>query len=157
METYSAISLINQFPETKAEIEKFAKLVMEQIDLGEMRDVLTFAARFKALAKLEETLFGNVLFRDAVLEAAEKYGKNFEHGNAKFSIREVGTKYDYASCGDQEWEQLDSSMKMIAERKAARETFLKSITGEMTVFGEDGVQIMPPHKTSTTSVTITIK
>jgi len=48
-------------------------------------------------------------------------------------------------------------MKMIAERKAARETFLKSITGEMTVFGDDGVQIMPPHKTSSTSVTITIK
>jgi len=106
---------------------------------------------------LEETLFGNVLFKDAVLEAAEKYGKSFEHGNAKFAIRENGTRYDYSVCGDVEWEQLDSSMKMIAERKAARETFLKSITGEMTVFGEDGVQIMPPHKTSSTGVTITLK
>jgi len=157
METESALSLLNQMPETKSEIERFAKLVMNQIDLGEMRDVLTFAARFKALAKLEETLFGNVLFKDAVLEAAEKYGKNFEHGNAKFSIREVGTKYDYASCGDVIWEQLDSQMKTLAERKAARETFLKAITGDMTVFGDDGVQIMPPHKTSSTSVTITLK
>lgn len=158
MQTESAISLLNQMPETKSEIERFSRLVLEQIDMGEMRDVLTFAARFKALAKLEETLFGNVLFKDAVLEAAEKYGgKPFEHGNAKFSIRETGVKYDYASCGDTEWEQLDSSMKMIAERKSARETFLKSLTPEMTVFGEDGVQIMQPHKTSTTSVTITLK
>ena len=157
METESALSLLNQMPETKSEIERFAKLVMEQIDLGEMRDVLTFAARFKALAKLEETLFGNILFKDAVLEAAEKYGKSFEHGNAKFSIREVGTKYDYAGCGDVEWERLDSSMKTIAEKKTARETFLKAITGDMTIFGDDGCQILPALKTSSTSVTITIK
>lgn len=155
MET--AISLLNQMPETKAEIESFAKIVMNQIDMGEMNDVLTFAARFKALAALEETLFKNILFKDAVLEAAEKYGKSFEKGNAKFQIAEVGTTYDYSVCGDVEWEQLDSSMKMIAERKKNRETFLKSITPEMTVFGEDGVQIFPPHKKSSTQVKITLK
>jgi hypothetical protein len=153
----SAISLLNQFPETKAEIDNFAKIVIEQIDLGEFQDVLKFAARFKALAKLEEKLFSNVLFKDAVLEAAEKYGKSFEKGNAKFDIRETGVTYDYAGCGDVEWEQIDSSIKVLQERKKERETFLKSITGEMTVFGEDGAQIMPAIKRSSTSVVITLK
>lgn len=155
MET--AISLLNQMPETKAEIDHFAKLVIEQIDLGEFQDVLKFAARFKALAKLEEKLFSNVLFKDAVLEAAEKYGKSFEKGNAKFDIRETGTTYNFNVCGDVEWEQLDSQLKGLSDKKKARETFLKSLTPEMVVFGEDGVMILPPHKKSTTSVVITLK
>lgn len=155
MET--AISLLNQMPETKAEIDNFARIVIEQIDLGEFQDVLKFSARFKALAKLEEKLFSNALFKDAVLEAAEKYGKSFEKGNAKFDIRETGTSYDYACCGDVEWERLDSEIKTLTEKKKARETFLKSITGEMTVFGEDGAQIMPAIKRSITSVVITLK
>jgi hypothetical protein len=153
----SAISIFRKLPETKGQVENYTRLIRESVLNGEV-EPLTFAAHISALEKLFTALKSDILIKDVILAEAEKYGtKQFEHGNAKFQIRETGVTYDFAVCGDVEWDQIDSSIKVLQERKKERETFLKSITGEMTIFGEDGAQIMPAIKRSSTQVVITLK
>lgn len=153
----SAISIFRKLPETKAQIETYARLIKQSVLDGEV-EPLTFAAQVSALEKLFTTLKSDPLIKDTILEAAERYGeKSFEKQNAKFSIKEVGVSYDFAGCDDAEWNKIDSDIKEITEKKKARETFLKSITGEMEIFGSDGVQIMPAIKRSSTQVVITLK
>lgn len=153
----SAISIFRKLPETKEQVENYTRLIRESVLNGEV-EPLTFAAQISALEKLFTALKSDILIKDVILQEAEKYGtKQFEKGNAKYQVREVGVTYDFAGCGDVEWEQIDSSIKVLQERKKERETFLKSITGEMTIFGEDGAQIMPAIKRSSTQVVITLK
>lgn len=154
----SAISLLKQLPETKEEIEKFSKIIISHVENGEVNDLLRYALRFKAIIALGDKLFDNIIFKDAILEEAERHGqKSFEYGNGKFQISEVGTTYKYEFCQDMVWEQLDAQIRTLTDRKKEREAFLKSISPEMTVFGEDGVQLLPPKKESKTQVKITLK
>ncbi len=157
MQEESAISIFRKLPETKAQIDSYTRLIKQSVLDGEV-DPLTFAAQVSALEKLFTALKSDVLIKDVILEAAEKYGeKGFEKGNAKFRIQEVGVSYDFAGCGDFIWDNLDSQIKTLTEKKKERETFLKSLTGDMAIFGEDGVQILPAQKRSTTQVVITLK
>ena len=157
MQEESAISLFRKLPETKAQIDTYTRLIKESVLEGEV-DPLLFAAQISALEKLFTNLKSDIFIKDAILSAAEKYGgKPFEKGNAKYSIRETGVSYDYEGCGDQIWAELDNQVKVLTEKRKERETFLKSITGDMTVFGDDGVQIIPAQKRSTTQVLITLK
>lgn len=153
----SAISIWKKLPETKGQIESYTRLIKQSVLDGEV-DPLQFAAQISALEKLFTALKSDILIKDAILQEAEKYGnKQFEKGNAKFQIREVGVTHDFAACGDAEWEILDSQIKTLTENRKSRETFLKSITGDMIIFGDDGVQILPAIKKSTTQVVITLK
>lgn len=157
MQEESAISIFRKLPETKQQIESYTKLIKESVLNGEV-DSLTFAAQISALEKLFTALKNDILIKDVILQEAEKYGtKQFEKGNAKFQIREVGVTFDFSGCGDSEWEKIDSQIKLLTEKRKERETFLKTITGEMTVFGDDGIQIMPAIKKSSTTVVITLK
>lgn len=153
----SAISLLKQLPETKAQISKFASIIRENLLSGETEFLPAFL-QIKALSQLFAKLEKDALLKDLLLEETEKHGsKSVELENCKLSIKETGVKFNYANCSDVEWEQLDAQAKDIAEKKKARETFLKSITPDMEVYGSDGVQLNPVAKTSTTSVSITLK
>ena len=153
----SAISIFRKLPETKEQVKKYSELIKQSVLNGEVNP-LTFSAQVSAMEQLFKALKDDHLIKDVILEEAEKYGvKMFEHGNAKFQIREVGVSYDYAGCGDVEWEQLDAMAKDIAEKKKARETFLKSLTGEMEVYGSDSVRIIPAQKKSSTQVITILK
>ena len=121
-------------------------------------DQLEFASQITALEQLFKALKADHLIKDVILEEAEKYGsKSFEHGNSKFQIKEVGTKFDFTSCLDTEWEELDATIKRYSEKKKEREAFLKTIKPDMEVYGSDGIQLMPVVKTSTTQVVIILK
>jgi len=153
----SALSLFKQLPETKSEIKNYTRIIKEKVLDGEV-NVLEFAARVSALEQLFKALKSDHLIKDVILEESEKYGsKSFEQGNAKFQIKEVGVKFDFTTCMDVEWESLDSELKRISELKKEREAFLKTIKPGMEIFGSDGVQLMPPVKTSTTQVVILLK
>lgn len=156
MQEESAISIWRKMPETKAQVEKYASLIKQSVLEGEV-DPLLFAAQVSAMEKLFTTLKSDILIKDCVLQEAEKYGKSFEKGNAKFAIKEVGVTYDYTDCNDEEWDQLDSSLKMISDRKKERENFLKAITPDTEIYGANGLQIIPPAKRSSTMVTVTLK
>lgn len=153
----SAVSILRKMPETKAEGDNFVRLVRQAIEDGEVDPLLVY----KNIGMLEmvfKKLKGDIIIRDIVLEAAEKFGaKSFEYQGAKYAIREVGVKYDYAGCGDQEWNDLDYTIRNLTERKKEREELLRAITPEMEVYGADGVKLEPAIKTSTTSIVLTLK
>lgn len=152
----SALSLFKQLPENKSEVESYTRIIRNEVLAGNINP-LAFIRTVTALEKLFANLKNDILIKDTVLQEAEKYGKNFDEGGANFNIREVGVTYDYKGCGDVDWEQMDSAIKDMTEKKKARETFLKSLTGEMEVFGADGCQILPALKKSTTQVVVTLK
>lgn len=153
----STLKIFSQFPSTKKEIETTAMTIRNTVLEGEVNELL-FWKQLMAMDKLVATMKSDVLLKDAVLESAYKYGsKPFEAHNASFRIQETGTKYDYLSCGDAEYEMICAEVEKWANKKKEREEFLKTIKPDQTVFGADGVQIMPPTKTSTTSVVVTIR
>lgn len=153
---HSALAIFKQLPETKSEVENYTKIIKGEVLDGNINP-LSFITTVTALEKLFSNLKSDLLIKDAVLEEAEKQcQKSFDYGNAKFQVKEAGVTYDFSVCQDIEWEFYDSEMKRISELKKRRETFLKSLSPEITVFG-DGVELLPPEKKSTTIVSVTLK
>ena len=153
----SAISIFRKLPETKEQVKKYSELIKSSVLNGEVNP-LTFAAQVTALEQLFKSLKDDILIKDRILEEAEKYAsKSFEYGNAKFNIREVGVKYDYAGCNDFEYESICNEISKLAEKKKQREEFLKTIKPDIEVFGSDGVQLNMAAKTSSTQVVVLLK
>ena len=153
----TTLKILSQFPETKFDIERTAMTIRNVVLEGDI-DELKVWKQIMALDKLVSVIKADALIKDAVLEKAERYGqKNFDAHNASFRIQETGVKYDYLSCLDIEYEQICAEVEKWTAKKKEREEFLKTIRPDQTVFGADGVQLMPPVKTSTTSVVVTIK
>lgn len=153
----TALKILSQFPETKADIERTAMTIRNIVLEGEANE-LQLWKQVIAMEKLVATIKADALIKDAVLEKAERYGgKPFEAYNASFRIGETGVKYDYSACSDLEYDEICEEFEKLTARKKAREEFLKTIAPGSEVYGKDGVQIMPPPKTSTTSVVVTIK
>jgi hypothetical protein len=153
----SAISLFKQLPETKQQIKDYSRLIKESVLNGEV-EPLQFAAIISALEQLFKGLKSDVLIKDVILEEAEKYGsKTIDKENVKFQIKEVGVKYDFTNCDDNEYDLLCDRIAELSAAKKERENFLKSITPEMEVYGSDGTQLKPAIKSSTTSVAVILK
>lgn len=150
------LTIFSKLPATKSQVEHAANEIKQAVLNGEV-DPLLFAAQVSAMEKLFTTLKSDILIKDCILNEAEKYGKSFEKGNAKFNIKEVGVTYDFSNCNDFEHENLSVQIAELNDKKKARETFLKNITPETEVYGSDGVQLLPAIKRSTTQVTVTLK
>lgn len=151
-----SINIFSKLPQTKEQVENYTKIIRESVLNGEV-DALDFAAKISALEKLFTTLKSDILIKDCILNEAEKYGKSFEKGNAKFNIKEVGVTYDFSNCNDFEYEKLSVQISELTEKKKTRESFLKGISIDTEVYGSDGVQLLPAIKRSTTQVTVTLK
>lgn len=154
-------SIMKLFETTKAERESFCMDIVNRIDSG-YANPLEVHLQVKCMESIIKSLNENSNYKAAILDAAQKQGaKSFEFHNAKFEQKEVGTKYDFTSCGDTEWEQLDAQLTALKEQIKQRETFLKTVspkglailneaTGELTT-------VYPPAKSSTTSIVVTLK
>lgn len=152
----SAISIFKKLPETKGQITSYKNLIKQSVENGEV-DSLVFFKQVVALEQLVKELKQDDIIKDVILEEAERFNqKSFTYSNAKFSIREVGSRYNYQICDDIQWNELNDEMQKLKEKISARENFLKAITPEMEVYGADGVKISPPVKTSSTQVVVTL-
>jgi len=157
MEDTSAIGLMNQLPENKSEIATYFAIVKRELVNGNVDFMRTFL-QIKALSQLFKQLETDSTLKDMLLTEAEKYNqKSVELNNAKLNIKEVGVKYDFSKCSDITWETLDVITQRNIQKRKERESFLKTITPEMEIYGEDGIQLNPPVKSSTTQVVITLK
>jgi len=151
------IELFKKVPETKAEVGTYFTSIKNRVLDGEV-DPLTFGRLITGIEKLFSSLKKDVLIKDCILEAAEKYSqKSFEHEGAKYTVKEVGVKYDFTNCQDSVYEEIMAEYKEVAQKKKDREDMLKKIDRETAPFGDDGRQLEPPVKTSTTQVVITLK
>lgn len=160
-EQLTTTSILSLFDTTKEQRESFALDVINRLEAGDA-DPLKVHLQVKCMEEMIKTLTANTRYKSALLDAAEKHGtKSFQFHNAKFDIREVGTKYDYSNCGDPVHQRLDQQVASLTIELKAREKFLQTMPEKgMPTFDEEtgeALTLYPPSKTSTTSVAVTLK
>lgn len=153
----ATVTDLSLFETTKAERQDFAQSVVNGLKEG-LSDPLKVHLQVKCMEDLIKQITSNPDYKDLTLDEAAKYGKSFEHYNAKFEIKEMGVKYDYSNCGDPIYNRLAEELAELEKKVKDRQTFLKAVQPGTELLIEDEVIILyPPVKTSTTSITVNLK
>lgn len=155
----STTSILALFETDKAQRESFCMDLISRIDSGEA-DPLKVHLQIKCLESIIKMLNENTVYKSAVLDASEKQGaKTFQFHNAKFEIKEVGTKYDFSKCNDPLHAVLTQNLEIAKDELKERETLLKSVPAKgMDVrVNDELVTVYPPSKSSVTAVAVTLK
>lgn len=154
MET--ALSTITVFPDNKTEMAMYSRKIKSEI-LAYDQDPLKILRQFKYVQKVIDDILQDKDIREHFVIEAEKFGaKSFDHLGVKFTICEVGTKYNFKDCGDPKWFDLTTELESLKDKIKARESFLKTLPDEGTVDPDTGVFINKATKTSTTNVNVTL-
>jgi len=159
--------VLELFQTSKTERELFVNEIIERLESGEISPLKTHL-QVKAMEEIITRLTDKKKYPNtaayycaAVLQEAESNGKAFELFNAKFSIKETGTAYNFSLCNDPELIALEKEFNSVKAALDARKEFLKSLSSKgLTVVDETSGEIYtvyPPSKSSTTSVTVTLK
>lgn len=163
-------SILSLFETDKAQRLDFARRVLENVtEYG--ADPIRVNIQLKAMAEIIDTLTNDSdknknreiakEFKKALLEAAEKNGKNFQMYNATMSVMEAGVRYDYTMCSDPQLNELLYEQERIDAQVKDRQEFLKRLpSGGMEIFDKDSgevIYIYPPAKSSTTTLKTTLK
>lgn len=154
-------SILSLFETDKSQRESFVLDVVNRIDSGNV-DPLLVHLQVKCMEDVIKLLNCNTNYKAAILESSERMGeKSFQFHNAKFEIKEVGTKYDFSQCGDSRYQTLCQQVESLSAELKEREKFLKTVPVKgMSVVNEQTGEvetIYPPSKSSTTSVAVTLK
>lgn len=142
--------LIYQLQISKDSIGKAAGTVIDAVRNGNINP-LEARIRLQVLEKFIEMVKEQI--KDESLTEAYKHpsGK-FEYMGCELQIKEAGVRYNFDECGDPMYLDLKDKLKK-------RETFLKAVDKELNIVTDDGevITIKQPIKSSTTTVTISIK
>ena len=146
------------FETTKAERQVFAQSVIKGIKDG-LSDPLKIHYQVKCMEELIKNITSDPDYKSMTLDEAAKYGKTFEHYNARFEIKEMGVKYDYSVCNDPTYNKLKAQLTVLEDEIKAREKYLKAIPsqGVQTLLEDEVLTLYPPAKSSTTSITVNLK
>ncbi len=159
MKNENLMLIANQL--TKAAQADMSANIINQIEEGEVNP-LSIQVGLSAIENVIKQVKASDIYKAQTLKEAEKYGqKSFDMYGANLQIKEVGVKYDFASCGDPTWEDINQRMESLKAEMKEREEFLKRTPkdGQTCVDENTGevYKIYPPVKISTTSVTATFK
>lgn len=145
----TAAGTLKLMPSTTSEVARFSYQLIKGVKSGEINP-LELIVQLHALTKVYEEVREEI--EENVLKEAEKYPeKVIERYGARIEKTEVGTKYNYATSKDIEWERLDSEYKTLERRRKEREEFLRALKEPMTAVNEETgevYKITPPFKTS---------
>lgn len=154
----TAIGVTRMLPTTQTQIDVFSDGVIQSVKEGEANP-LEVLVMCKAFEKANERILKEI--RDNFIIEANKYPeKSFEFNGAKLTKAEVGTKYDYTHCNDSVYNDRKKIVDEATKQLKEREEFLKSLKEPITVVDEGSgevITIRPPLKTSTSSLTVSIK
>lgn len=90
----------------------------------------------------------------------KQIGVDFQKFGVKITEGMTGVKYDFSTCNDQEFEQLNEVFEAAKEALEQRKNFLKSITKPLELVNTDTGEtytINPPVKSGKMGFTLTIK
>jgi hypothetical protein len=160
MNQLDTTEMLSLFQTTKEQRVNFVDEIIGRIEQGEL-DPLKIHLQIKSMEEMIGNLTSNSNYKTYLLDAAATNGKAFDYQNAKFSIREVGVKYDYSLCN----EPKHSHLKLIAdsanEQLKTFEKFLQAVpssgVNQVDLITGEAYTIYPPSKSSTTSVAVTLK
>ena len=144
------------FATDKAQREVFANDIVNRIQVGEI-DSINVHLQLKAMEEIIKQIQSNATYKKTLLEDAEKYGKSFDKYNGKFTIKEVGVKYDYSKCNDSILLELEEKAAELDAEIKERQAFLKTVPSsgiDIIDFNGEVLKVYPPSKSSTTSVTV---
>ncbi len=152
------LSALRMFAQTSTQVDVMSDGIIESVKNGEASglEVLTF---FKAFEKVAERVKKEI--HDNVMKEADLHpGTKFEVMGNQFEKAELGTKYDYAICGDPVYARRKDIADIAAGQLKEREAFLKALKEPITIVDEDSgevITVRPPAKTSTSGIKITIR
>lgn len=170
-EQLTTSSILSLFETTKGQRKSFIEDIVERLRSGEA-DPLKVHLQVKAMEEIITGLTSTdekknknftvaIDYKNMLLQAAEKYGKKFQLHNAEFSVKEVGTSYDWTKCEDNELADLLSQQEAIKEKIKAKQDFLKTVPLEGLLITSEATgetfKVYPPAKSSTTSVAVSLK
>ena len=151
--------ILSLFETTKQERNTFTADVMERIENG-TADPVKVHLQLKCMEEIVKSLTSNESYKTHLIDAAEKNGKKFMAFNAEFSVKEMGTRYDYSKCGDADLLAMLESIETITAAVKERQEYLKKIPAagvqQIDANGEV-ITLFPPSKTSTTTVAVSLK
>jgi hypothetical protein len=132
---------LSLFETTKLERQDFAQSVIKSIKDG-LSDPLKVHYQVKCMEDVIKNITGDAEYKSMTINEAAKYGKSFEHFNARFEVKEMGVKYDYSVCNDPVYNKLKAQLTVLEDDIKAREKYLKAIptSGVETLFEK-----MPHH------------
>lgn len=153
----ATVTDLSLFETTKAERQDFAQSVVNGLKEGHS-DPLKVHLQVKCMEDLIKQITSHPDYKELTLEEAAKYGKSFEHYNAKFEVKEMGVKYDFTQCGDPIYNKLVEELAELEKQVKDRQAFLKTVQpGTQLLIEDEVVTLYPPIKTSTTSITVNLK
>jgi hypothetical protein len=150
-------TITNEF--TKTQIKIIAEnSVNEVLESGNVIDVADSISKMELFIKEVKS---NKVFVEYLRDEVAKYGKEcFTKSGTKIELFEGGVKYNFATCGDIEWETLNAQMESLKTQIAEREKFLRYVPlkGQPIVCKVTGeaYDVYPPSKTSTSTYKVTI-
>jgi len=171
MSELSTVNILSLFETTKEQRTSFVNDIIQRLRDEEV-DPLKIHLQIKAMEEIIKSLTDSsektnknfllaIDYKNMLLEAAEKNGKKFQMFNAEFSIKEVGTVYDWSKCDDIELSELLQQQDALKEKIKAKQDFLKTVPlSGLVVTNEDTgdtYKVYPPAKSSTTSVAVSLK
>ena len=160
MQDLTTTSILSLFETNKAQRATFVSDIIARLEQGSANPLVVHL-QAKSMIEIAEALIADLSYREILLDEATKHGKAFDYQSAKFSIREVGTKYDYSKCEDLKLLELQKEAELATIVLKARQDFLKVVPIAGVLFTDEitgeTYKIYPPSKSSTTSVTVTLK
>lgn len=152
------ISLLHLNPSSAQQISFFAASVVNEVKNG-TESPLRVLIQLRAMEKASKQILEGI--KDNILTESEKYpGQSWEMWGNRIEKAELGVKYDYSHCGDTLYERLQSDFDAAKSRLEARCDFLKALSEPITIIDEltgEVVKVMPPQRTSTSGLRVTIK
>lgn len=154
----SAIGTLRLFATTQTQCDVFSDQLIESVKNGETNPIEVLVM-LKAIEKVSDRVLKEIR-ENAVTEAAKHQGTSFEFNGCKIEKAELGTKYNYSICNDPVYTQRQILASDASKRLKEREDFLKALKDPITALDEvtgEVYKIIPPLKTSTTGLKVTIK
>ena len=164
--TALSVKVLSMIDTNKAQREQFVQEVIDSMQDGKV-DPLKIHVQVKCMEQIIKMFTDgkdypktSKVYKELVLDEANKHGKKFEYHNAEFKIGEVGVKYDWSKCGDEELLKSMAIYEAMGEAIKKRQEFLKTLPSEgLSQVDEatgDVVKLWPPSKSSSTSVSVSL-
>lgn len=158
-----ATSILSLMDTTKDQRRSFAEQVITEIEMGSVNPLLIHC-QIKAMESLLSQFLDKGELKERymklVIDEAAKHPKKFEFHSGTFETKEAGVKYDYSQCNDPVMLDLLAKQADLKIRIDTRAKLLQSIQGHMDIVDQHTGEVhtlYPPAKTSTTTVSVTLK
>lgn len=148
MET--AISTLNYLPANKEQVQSFVNKIENELLSGNFNPI-EVALQTKQLEDLIKNIKASKIIKELIDDETSKFTeKTFDFKGFKIT-KSQRTTYNYVSCNDEEWLNLNTEIETLKEKIKQREKFLQSLSKNYAgnIASADTGEVINPPETST--------